>query len=110
VIVHKALLELGRKLRQPVKLSDGPDKRLFGNVTLRMRRDGAICVALAKSDYHPDLGARSLKAAAGKVKKLLAEEYLNIDEDIAEQGGVIELIVVLDGEEVVVTKSSPYGQ
>jgi hypothetical protein len=104
--VHKALLELGRKLRQPVNLSDGPGKRMFGDVKLRMRRDGAICVALAKSDYHPDLGARSLKAAAAKVKKLLAEEYLKVDEDIAEQGGVMELIIVLDGEEVIVTKSS----
>ncbi|KAK0309977.1 hypothetical protein LTR01_004175 [Friedmanniomyces endolithicus] len=107
VIVHKALLELGRKVRQPVSLVDGPDEKLLGNVKLRIRRDVSVCRALAESEYHPDLGARSLLVAAEKVKRMLVDEYLNIDEEITEEGGVCECLLDEDGGEVTVNMVTP---
>lgn len=107
MIVHRALLELGRKVRQPVNLSAGPEEKLLGNVRLRFRRDASVCRALADSEYHPDLGARSLIAAAEKIKRLLVEEYLKVDEEIAETDGISDFVIDVNGGEVVVnmTKS-----
>ncbi|KAK1025108.1 hypothetical protein LTR33_017792 [Friedmanniomyces endolithicus] len=107
VIVHKALLELGRNVRQPVSLVDGPDEKLLGNVKLRIRRDVSVCRALAESEYHPDLGARSLLVAAEKVKRMLVDEYLNIDEEITEECGVCECLLDEDGGEVTVNMVTP---
>jgi len=103
VIVHKALLELGRNVRQPVNLSDGPDEKLLGNLRLRIRRDASVCRTLAESEYHSDLGARSLIAAAEKIKRLLVEEYLKVDEEIAEKDTVSECIIDVNGGEVIVS-------
>ncbi|KAK1067517.1 hypothetical protein LTR74_006378 [Friedmanniomyces endolithicus] len=110
VIVHKALLELSRKVRQAVSLVDGPDERLLGNMKLRIRRDVSVCRALAESEYHPDLGARSLLVAAEKVKRMLVDEYLNIDEEITEEGGVCECLLDEDGGEVTVNMVTPEPQ
>jgi hypothetical protein len=104
--VHKSLLELGRKVQRPVNLKEGPDEQLLGNIRLRIsRRDASICKLLAESEYHADLGARSLIAAAEKIKKLLVEEYLNIDEEIAEGDGMTDFIIDVNGAEVVVNKA-----
>ncbi|KAK0899333.1 hypothetical protein LTR02_009733 [Friedmanniomyces endolithicus] len=110
VIVHKALLEFGRKVRQPVILVDGPNERLLGNMKLRIRRNVSVCRALAESEYHPDLGARSLLVAAEKVKRMLVDEYLNIDEEITEEGGVCECLLDEDGGEVTVNMVTPEPQ
>ncbi|TKA46501.1 hypothetical protein B0A54_02333 [Friedmanniomyces endolithicus] len=110
VIVHKALLELSRKVRQAVSLVDGPDERLLGNMKLRIRQDVSVCRALAESEYHPDLGARSLLVAAEKVKRMLVDEYLNIDEEITEEGGVCECLLDEDGGEVTVNTVTPEPQ
>ena len=107
MIVHKALLELGRKVRQPVNLSEGPEEKLLGNVRLRIRRDASVCRALAESEYHSDLGARSLIAAAEKIKRLLVEEYLKVDEEITERDGMSEFIIDVNGGEVVVNMVPP---
>lgn len=100
--MHKVLLELGRKVQRPVNLSDGPDEQLLGNIRLRIRRDASVCQALAEVEYHSDLGARSLIAAGEKIKRLLVEEYLSIDEDIEEGGGLNECVIDVSGGEVVV--------
>ncbi|KAK5139670.1 hypothetical protein LTR32_007296 [Rachicladosporium monterosium] len=110
VIVHKALLEFGRKVRQPVILVDGPNERLLGNMKLRIRRNVSVCRALAESEYHPDLGARSLLVAAEKVKRMLVDEYLNIDEEITEEGGVCECLLDEVGGEVTVNMVTPEPQ
>lgn len=94
-----------RKVQRPVNLTKGPDEQLLGNIRLRIsRRDASVCKLLAESEYHADLGARSLIAAAGKVKKLLVEEYLSIDEEITEGGSMSEFIIDANGDEVVVNK------
>lgn len=107
VIVHKALLELGRKVRAPVNLSGGSDEKLLGNIRLRIRRDATVCRTLAESDYHADLGARSLIAAGEKIKRLLVEEYLNVDDEIVEGNGLSEFIIDARGGEVVVNMVAP---
>lgn len=105
--MHKSLLELGRKVQRPVNLSKGPDEQLLGNIRLRIRRDASVCRALAESEYHSNLGARSLIAAGEKVKRMLVEEYLNIDEDITENDGMSEFIIDVNGGEVVVNMVPP---
>jgi hypothetical protein len=105
--VHKVLLELGRKVQRPVNLTDGPDEQLLGNIRLRIRRDASVCRALAEAEYHSDLGARSLIAAGEKIKRMLVEEYLNIDEEITENGGLSEYIIDVNGGEVVVNMVPP---
>ncbi|KAK5740822.1 hypothetical protein LTR17_004412 [Elasticomyces elasticus] len=102
VIVHKALLELGRNVRQPVKLSGGPDEKVLGNVWLRVRRDASVCRVLAESEYHADLGARSLNTAVEQIKQLLVAEYLQVDEEITEVGRMSECTIDLSGAHVVV--------
>lgn len=106
MIVHKSLLELGRKVQRPVNLSVGPDEQLLGNIRLRIRRDASVCQALAKAEYHSNLGARSLIAAAEKVKRMLVEEYLDIDDEIQEGNGMVECVIDVLGEEVVVNMSA----
>ena len=93
-------------MRQPVNLSEGPDEKLLGNVRLRIRRDASVCRALAESEYHSDLGARSLNAAAEKIKRLLVEEYLKVDDEITESGGMSEFIIDVSGGEVIVNMMS----
>ena len=94
-------------MRQPVNLSEGPEEKLLGNVRLRIRRDASVCRALAESEYHSDLGARSLIAAAEKIKRLLVEEYLKVDEEITERDGMSEFIIDVNGGEVVVNMVPP---
>ncbi|KAK5687476.1 hypothetical protein LTS10_001614 [Elasticomyces elasticus] len=109
VIVHKALLDLARTVRQPVNLSEGPEERLLANVRLRIRRDASVCRTLAENEYHPDLGARSLNVAAEKIKNVLLEQYLKIDDEITEKDGMSECIIDVSGGEIVVNMVRPEG-
>lgn len=101
VITHKCLLELAQDLRLPISLSHGPSERFIGNLRLLMRRDGALCSTLAKSHYHNKLGARSLKAGAEKVKRMILDVYLDDDEEIKEQDVLRDFVIDVDGEEIV---------
>jgi hypothetical protein len=85
----------------------GPEEKLLGNVRLRIRRDASVCRVLAETEYHADLGARSLIAAAEKIKRLLVEEYLKVDEEITEKNGMTEFIIDVNGGEVIVTMVPP---
>jgi hypothetical protein len=85
----------------------GPEEKLLGNVRLRIRRDASVCRVLAETEYHADLGARSLIAAAEKIKRLLVEEYLKVDEEITEKDGMTEFIIDVNGGEVIVTMVPP---
>lgn len=89
-------------MQRPVNLSEGPEEQLLGNVRLRIRRDASVCRALAESEYHSNLGARSLIAAGEKIKRMLVEEYLSIDEEITEGDGISEFFIDVNGGEVVV--------
>lgn len=103
VIVHKALLELSRKVRQPVNLSAGDEEKLLGNIRLRIRCDASLCRSLAESEYHMDLGARSLIVAVEKIKRLLVEEYLKVDEEIVEKADITEFVIDVKGGEAFVS-------
>jgi len=107
VIVHKHLLELGRNIRTPINLTEGDDEQLIGNVRLRIRRDASVCGILAQSEYHTDLGARSLISAVDTIKTLMVEEYLSVDEEITEGSGMSEFIIDVSGGEVVVNIVPP---
>ena len=102
MIVHKHLLELGRNVRRPVNLSEGESELLVGNVRLRIRKDASVCKMLAQSEYHTDLGARSLISAVDTIKTLMVEAYLRVDEEITEGAGMSEFIIDVNGGEVVV--------
>lgn len=101
VITHKCLLELAEDLRLPISLVKGPAERLIGDIRLLIRRDGTVCSTLAKAHYHNKLGARSLKAGAEKVKRIVLDAYLDDDEEIEEQNTLRDVVVDVDGEEIV---------
>lgn len=102
MIIHKHLLELGRHIRSPINLTKGDREQLVGNVRLRIRRDASVCRNLAQSEYHTDLGARSLISAVDTIKTLMVEAYLAVDEEISEKAGMSECIIDVNGGEVVV--------
>ncbi|RMZ81536.1 hypothetical protein DV737_g2501, partial [Chaetothyriales sp. CBS 132003] len=49
-IAHKYLLELGRKVRDPVKLSADSEERFVGNVRLHIHRDASISTSFTESE------------------------------------------------------------
>ncbi|KAL7935361.1 P-loop containing nucleoside triphosphate hydrolase protein [Trichoderma chlorosporum] len=101
VITHKCLLELAQELRLPISLIKNPSERLIGDIRLLIRRDGAVCSTIAKAHYHNKLGARSLKAGAEKVKRIVLDAYLDDDEEIAEQDSLRDVAIDVDGGEIV---------
>lgn len=107
VVTHKCLLELAKDLRLPINLTKGPLERLIGNIRLLIRKDGAVCSTLAKTHYHNKLGARSLKAGAEKVKRIVMDAYLDDDEEIEEQDILLDFVIDVDGGEIV-GKILPY--
>ncbi|OTA94945.1 hypothetical protein M434DRAFT_381613 [Hypoxylon sp. CO27-5] len=108
VVAHKFLLELREKVRQPIRLSETEDEQLLGNVKLHIRQDGAVCRALAKSEYHPNLGARSLHTAVKhEVEAKLLESYLQEDDEIREDVGMTDFVVSVNDGEIMVTKAAP---
>lgn len=104
VVVHKLLLELTQKVREPINLSHGPEEQLLGGVKLQIRRDASVCCVLANTEYSPELGARSLSAAAKIVEDMIVESYLDESEEIAECKEMREFIVDVSGKDVMVTK------
>lgn len=101
VITHKSLMELARDLRRPICLEKGPKEQLVGDIRLLVRRDASVCMMLAEAHYHRKLGARSLKAGAKKVERIVADAYLDEDEEIQENGGLRDFIIDVQGGEIV---------
>lgn len=101
MIIHKHLLELGRNVRTPINLTEGEGEQLIGNVRLRIRRDASVCGILAQSEYHTELGARSLISAVDTIKTLMVEAYLGVDEEISEGAAMSDFIIDVNGGEVV---------
>ena len=109
VVVHKYLLELGQQVRARINLSTGQKEQLLGNVRLRIRRDASVCRILAEAEYHMDLGARSLITAVKSVEDLLVEAYLEVDEEIIEDEGVVYFLVDVNGGELIANMVHPVG-
>jgi hypothetical protein len=96
------LLELGTTVEGAVDLSFGPKERLLGNVRLRIRRDASVCQLLAQSEYHSDLGARSLINGVDSIKNLLVQAYLDVDEEIMESPHKATCFIDTSDGEIVV--------
>ena len=104
VVVHKFLLELVEKVRDPPDLESGS---VIGNISLRIKDDASICQAIAEAHYHPDLGARSLhNGVRAEVRNPLAREWMKVDEEAVEGGERAEYVVKMDGNRVVVNRVS----
>ncbi|KAI3316621.1 P-loop containing nucleoside triphosphate hydrolase protein [Xylariaceae sp. AK1471] len=104
VVAHKFLLDLRKKVRDPVTLSSDKAGQLIGNIHLRIRRDVLVCRTLAAAQYNPDLGARSLLTAVQFVQDKLVELYLEEEDEIVEGGEIQEFCVEVQDSEVVVSK------
>lgn len=60
-----------------------------------------MCGILAQSEYHAELGARSLISAVDTIKTLMVEAYLGVEEEISEGAGMSDFIIDVNGGEVV---------
>lgn len=100
--MHKLLLELSKRVRDPVNLCYGAKEQLVGNIHLHVKRDSKVCTTLAKKYYNRELGARSLKAAAQTVDGMLVDMYLEESDEIEELNGLQDFYVDIQGGEVVV--------
>ncbi|KAI0007496.1 P-loop containing nucleoside triphosphate hydrolase protein [Xylariaceae sp. FL0662B] len=105
VVAHKFLLELARRVKEPIILSNDHQEQLLGNIGLRIRKDILICNSLAETEYNPDLGARSLATAVKLVEDKLVDAYLEEEEEISEGQEVRHFCVDLNADEVVVYKA-----
>lgn len=99
--MNKYLLELGRKIRAPVNLSDEPEEQPFGGIKQRIRQDATICQMLADEEYHADFGVRSLIKAVQTVEDVLVERHLDVNEEIVESDEVLDFIVDVSGVDIV---------
>lgn len=72
-----------------------------------IRRDASVCEILAASEYHTDLGARSLISAVDTIKTLLVDTYLGVDEEIVEGSVISDFMIDVNCGEVVVNIVPP---
>ena len=84
-----------------MNLSTGQEEWLLGDIRLRIRHDASVCMALARDGYLRELGARSLSEAAKKVEDMLVGVYLEQSGEIVEQGKILDVVLSMDGEELV---------
>lgn len=105
MICHKKLLALKDELIEPVRLKDTTSLNIIGHVRLKMLRDAGICQQIAKENYAPDLGARSLHCGIDSVRESVFEKYLEIDEPIEDGGAVENMVVDIQAEEIVVSRT-----
>lgn len=110
MIVHRYLLELGRNVRKPIKLTEDENEHLIGNIRLRIHRDASVCGILADNEYHMDLGARSLLGAVDEIKTAMVEEYLAVDDEITEATTMLDFIIDVIDREVVYNIVLPEDQ
>ncbi|KAH8896376.1 P-loop containing nucleoside triphosphate hydrolase protein [Thozetella sp. PMI_491] len=93
VVAHKYLLELRGRVSQDIRLSG---QQLVGNIVLEVRRDGALCKALAEEGYDSDQGARSLKATVeGRITDELVRLYLQEEGRISDSSPRTHYVVDL---------------
>ena len=81
----------------------------IGRVSLVIRRDASICQQIAKDEYKPDLGARSLKGGVRFVRGLVNDEYLDIEGPIETSGRVVEMTVDIHNQrDIIVTRTDEW--
>lgn len=102
VLVHRGLLALKDKLRQPVKLGGG-SLNPIGRVNLTMQWDARICRQLAQDHYMSDLGARSLRHGVNRVREWVYEKYLQMEAPIEETGRVENIAIMIYNKVIEVT-------
>ncbi|KAF2710054.1 P-loop containing nucleoside triphosphate hydrolase protein [Pleomassaria siparia CBS 279.74] len=107
VVAHKFLRELTSTIREPVDLCEGSGERLIGNINLHVKHDASVCTTIAKSDYSRDLGARSLSVAVKAVEGLVVELYYQEDEEIVEDGKMMDVMVDSHAGEIRVKLLDP---
>lgn len=105
MVAHKFLLEMVAQVQKPVRLPEGPDQQLLGDTRLRIRREGTVCSTIATNNYHPALGARSLKTAVEQVREYVTTTYLKTDEEIREGAGIRNYVMDVKGDEVTVERA-----
>lgn len=93
------------ELIEPVKVKDTTSLNTIGDVRLRILHDASICQQIAKENYAPDLGARSLHCGIDGVRESVFEKYLEIDEPIEEGSAVEDITVDIQAEEIVVSRT-----
>ena len=93
IVAHKFLLQLRKAVRAPVSLPEN----IVGNVNLHIRRETAVCIALAKGGYYSDTGARSLESeVTRKVKNPLVQIYLDGNSAVNENQPTEDYILDID--------------
>lgn len=87
-----------------MKIKDTTSLNIIGDIRLKILQDAGICQQIAKENYAPDQGARSLHCGIDGVRESVFEKYLEIDEPI--EGDAVENIVVdIQAEEIVVSRA-----
>lgn len=112
VIVRKFLLELQRRVRLPIVVSEDDRHSLLGDINLMVKGDSAVSRVLADNEYDPALGSRSLARAVNIVEDKLIAEYLEQDEEVQEGKELVDYVVAERAKEVSVfelSKESPSG-
>lgn len=104
--MRKFLLELQRRVRLPIVVSEDDRHSLLGDINLMVKGDSAVSRVLADNEYDPALGSRSLAGAVKIVEDKLIAEYLEQDEEVQEGKELVDYVVAERAKEVSVFELS----
>ncbi|KAI0179498.1 P-loop containing nucleoside triphosphate hydrolase protein [Hypoxylon sp. FL1284] len=102
LIVHKALMDLEADIMKRVRLALNKEEDVYvGNITVRIKKDAAVCTTIAVDEYDKKTGARSLAQAVDRVvEDPLVSQYLQDGDELDENQPNIhfDVDVNVDGE------------
>jgi hypothetical protein len=78
VVAHRFLLELNKRIKQPVSLAKDVDCYI-GHSEILLFNSRDICTTLAEQDFDRESGARSLKDAVKKIEMEYAGAYRQVE-------------------------------